>query len=302
MRIFITGGTGFIGKYVVKELERVNHTLLLLSRQTISPSPPTLKAKINILQGDLSQLDGLKDEIKKFAPEIAIHLAWEGLPDYSAGVSARNLKYGLDLINILAESGCKSFIGAGSCWEYGQQTGKVSEDFDLKQLNDFTAAKNSLRLQGKEIAEERGMHFIWTRFFYVYGHGQRETSLIPHIIKSLRQGVMPEIKTPQTKNDFVYVADAARAVCAIVRKSEKDGVYNIGSGVATSVRQIVEIACREFNFKVKYDTLSSIAGSPVIDCWADISRIRQATGWKPQTSIREGIKKTIKYYAEDSVR
>jgi nucleoside-diphosphate-sugar epimerase len=146
------------------------------------------------------------------------------------------------------------------------------------------------------------MRFIWTRLFYVYGPGQRETSLVPHIIKSLRQGVMPEIKTPQTENDFIYVEDAARAICSIVRKSGKDGVYNIGSGRATSVRQIVEIACREFNFKGKYDTLSNIDGRPVIDFWADISRIRNETGWKPQTSIREGIKKTIKYYAEDGVR
>ena len=301
MRIFITGGTGFIGRHIVKKLESEDHTLLLLSRQTTNRSHLSLKTSTNILRGDLSQIDGLKNNINSFSPDVCIHLAWESLPDYGAETSSRNLSYGLNLITALAECGCKCFIGVGSCWEYGQRSGKLSEDLDPKPLDAFASAKNSLHLRGRQIAEEHGMNFIWTRLFYIYGPGQRETSPIPYNINSLSAGMMPDIKTPSVKNDFLYVGDAARAFSAIIKKPD-DGVYNIGSGMSTSIREITEITCREFKFPGSCATLSNIANSPIIDFWADISRIRNEIGWEPQISISEGIQQTIKYHTEDGAR
>jgi nucleoside-diphosphate-sugar epimerase len=300
MRIFITGGTGFIGKYVMQELTNADNTLLLLLLESENAPRLPNKAKVNILRGDLSRLEILKSKIKQFSPEATVHLAWESLPNYDAETSIKNLNYGLNLISLVAECGCKTFIGTGSCWEYGQPSGKVNEDAGVKPYNAFSAAKNSLHWLGREIAREKDMHFIWTRLFYVYGPGQRETSLIPHIISSLRNGVMPEIKTPQTKNDFIYVEDVARAISSIVNKSPKYGVYNIGSAIATSVRQIVEIVCDKFNFTGKCDMLSNVASSPVVDFWADISRIKTEIGWEPRISISEGIEKVIKFYTQDS--
>jgi nucleoside-diphosphate-sugar epimerase len=200
---------------------------------------------------------------------------------------------------MLAESGCKSTICTGSCWEYGQQSGKVHEDTPLKPLNAFTAAKNALHWVGREIARENGMHFIWTRLFYVYGPGQRDTSLIPYIISCLRNGKKPEIKMPGARNDFVYVGDVARAIAAIVRKSQRTDVYNIGSGGSTSVQKIIEIIYDKFDLPGKYDRLLNLSNSPVVDFWADISRIKSDIGWEPQSSISEGIAKTINFHTDD---
>lgn len=300
MKIFLTGGTGFIGRYVVQELATADNTLLLLLLESEDTPGLPKNAKVNTLCGDLSRLESIRSEIKRFSPETTVHLAWESLPNYDVSTSIRNLNYGLDLLTLLAETGCKTFVSTGSCWEYGQQSGKLNEDAPLKPYNAFTAAKNALHWLGEQIAQEHGMRFIWTRLFYVYGPGQRETSLIPSAINSLRRGVMPEIKTPQARNDFIYVEDVARALATIARKAQKGGVYNIGSGTATSVRQIVEMLCDKFNFTGKYDTLSSVASSPDIGFWADISRIRNDFGWKPQISISEGIEKVIKFYTRDS--
>ena len=176
MRIFITGGTGFIGKPLVKNLEQEGHELLLLFRQSDKEHRRDMPQNGNIVIGDLLKINDWKENVKNFQPEVTIHLAWEGIPDYGVKTSIKNLKYGLNLFEELASLGCKKIICTGSCWEYGQNQGKISEDSPVKSSNAFIAAKNALHWLGREIAKENNMQFIWTRLFYVYGPGQRKNS------------------------------------------------------------------------------------------------------------------------------
>lgn len=283
MKVFLTGGTGFIGRYVVREMRSQGHELLLLSRQPAGGA--------DTISGDLSSIEKWQNELKRFSPDTAVHLAWEGLPKYDVQTSLKNLNQGLNLIAALADAGCHSFIGAGSCWEYGKQDGLLGEDAPVKPYNAFSAVKNSLHWLGREIAREKGMRFVWTRLFYVYGPGQRETSLIPYIISCARSRKKPDLKTPSDKNDFIYVEDAARAISAIAAKPELDGVYNIGSGAPVSVQEVVNIICRHFNFQEGCGSL--VNNSLGAAFWADISRIKKDTGWQPETGLKEGIERTI---------
>ncbi|MFC2005283.1 NAD-dependent epimerase/dehydratase family protein, partial [Chloroflexota bacterium] len=233
MRIFVTGGTGFIGRHVVQELDSQSHELLLLSRHPKDALSSLTTPTVDMVQGDLLNTDNWRDAVESFAPQVAIHLAWEDLPNYDARTSLKNLNCGLNLITVLAETDCQSVICAGSCWEYGQQNGILHEDMNPQPYNAFTAAKNALHWTGREVAKENGMHFIWARLFYVYGPGRKTKSLIPQVINHVRKGEAPEVKAPQNRNDFIYVADVARAIATIVRKTQNDGVYNIGSGYST---------------------------------------------------------------------
>jgi len=79
VKIFITGSTGFIGKHLVKNLKARGHELFLLDK-------------------DLADIKEWINEVKNFNPDAVIHLAWQGIPDYGPETSAKNLKYGLDLI------------------------------------------------------------------------------------------------------------------------------------------------------------------------------------------------------------
>ena len=220
MRIFLTGATGFIGRYVLKHLEKEGYNILLLTRTSKENIFSIVKTKkVDIVSGNLSDINKWEDKLKQFKPEATIHLAWEGIPDYGVKTSIKNLKYGLNLFEELADLGCKKIICTGSCWEYGQNQGKISEDLPVKSSNAFTTAKNALHLLGREIAKENNMQFIWTRLFYVYGPGQRGNSLIPYIIKCLEEGKEIRIKTPSARNDFIYVEDVAKAIVAILKLS-----------------------------------------------------------------------------------
>jgi len=298
MRIFLTGGTGFIGRYVVKHLEKEGCNILLLTRASKENISPIMKSKkIKIVLGDLSDINKWKNKLKQFKPEATIHLAWEGIPDYGVKTSIKNLKYGLNLFEELAEIGCKKIICTGSCWEYGQNQGKISEDLPAKSLNAFTAAKNALHCLGREIAKENNIHFIWTRLFYVYGPGQRENSLIPYIIKCVKEGKELKIKTPSARNDFIYVDDVARAIVLILEKCYQSTVYNIGSGYSTSIQDIIKIVYSELNLQYKSKEIFFNTENIYSDnFWTDISKIKKEIGWEPKIDIKNSIKKIISFY------
>lgn len=257
MRIFITGGTGFIGTYLVKKLrEDKNDDLFLLSK-------------------DLADIKDWKKEIEDFKPEITVHLAWDGLPDYSAKTSIKNLKYGLDLMNMLAQAGCKTVLTTGTCWEILAQP-----------FNAYSAAKNALHWLSREIAKENDMHFIWARLFFVYGPGQRKNSLIPYLIDCKETDKKPEIKTAEAKNDFIYVEDVAEAIAMITKKCQKSAVYNIGSGELTKVGDVAKIIFPDL--EIQQSEISSVP-SPC----ANVSKIKKEIGWEPKTDINQGIQKMI---------
>jgi len=271
MRIFVTGGKGFIGRHVVERLRLDGHELLVLSK-------------------NLADIEQWKGEITSFKPDWTIHLAWEGIPDYGAEMSARNLIYGLNLMKILADSGCRSVLGVGSCWEYGQETGEIQEGLPPRTTNAFTAAKNTLYYLSQQIAEENDMQFVWARLFYVYGPGQKETSLVPHLVKQYLTKQEPEIKNPNGGNDFVYVKDVAEALALIIEKCpHKKAVYNIGSGQLTGVGEIVNLI---------YD--KNLGVSSPNGFWADISSIKRDIGWRPLTDINTGVKEVVAHYERTS--
>ncbi len=298
MRVFLTGGTGFIGRYVLKHLEKEGYNILLLTRTSKENIFSIVKTKkVDIVSGNLSDINKWEDKLKQFKPEATIHLAWEGIPDYGIETSIKNLKCGLSLFEKLASLGCKKIICTGSCWEYGQNQGKISEDLPAKSLNAFTAAKNALHYLGREIAQENNMQFIWTRLFYVYGPGQRKNSLIPHIIKCVKEGKELKIKTPSARNDFIYVKDVAKAIVAILKKCRQSTVYNVGSGYLTSIQDIINIIYSELNFQHKSkDDLSKTEKIYSDNFWADISKIEKEIGWEPKITIEEGIQKIIDYW------
>ncbi len=300
MRIFVTGSTGFVGKHVVKLLAEKGHELKLLVRnESRLPDVFPNEKSTTVIIGDLSNTESYKTALEDFKPEAVLHLAWEGLPDYSSQKCLQNLEYGTNLFNATAEVGCDRIIAAGSCWEYSRATGPMNEESPLESTNDFPVAKNSLRFTGEAISKKYNIKFYWPRIFYVYGPGQRDTSLIPYIIRSFIDGTGPDVRNPNNKNDFVYVKDAAEAIVGIIEKKPADTAYNIGSGHAVSVQKIISITSEIMKCQIDIDDVSAPLENMNSDnFWADISKIQKGIGWFPKYSLADGIRETVEYYTK----
>lgn len=293
MRIFITGGAGFIGKHILKRLTSASHELLLLS---ISETGSKLLCRYsrNIISGNLQDIQKIKHDIINFAPELMIHLAWEGIPDFSYDVSKRNLDNSLQLMNFVTrETECKKIIVSGSCYEYGNRLGTCKESDGVNIDSIFAWAKYSLYSYTDYICRKQGIELIWFRIFYAYGPGQRKESLIPMLFETFRKGEIPPIKNPLNANDFVYNEDIAEAFNAAVDSPVPSGIYNLGSGSPTKVIDICEIIERHItgNNDITDIIRSKINGEPEISFRADTSKTREILGWKYKTAIEEGIRK-----------
>jgi dTDP-6-deoxy-L-talose 4-dehydrogenase (NAD+) len=303
MKIFVTGGTGFIGKPTVKLLAKQGHELLLLvPRAEITRRDLVGNTNIKFVAGDLSNLGRVKGKIEGFRPVVVLHMAWEGIPDYGWRMSLKNLVSGLNLFKELSYIRCKKIVALGSCWEYSNPKGKLKESSATRPESAFSVAKNSLHCFGRLMAKELCLDFVWLRPFYVYGVGQKSSSLIPYLIKNAREGRLAKIKSPDAKNDFIYVDDVARAIAkATTSPTGRYAVYNVGSGKLTSVRTVVDTVYRELGMGNKLRKVfdKKRPAGAAASFYADISRIRRDLGWTPSVDFKEGIKKVVLHENSD---
>ena len=295
MRIFVTGGSGFIGRHTVAELRERGHRLMVLSRKAGA------ERGVKFVKGDLSDTAGLRRRLKKFKPEAAVHLAWEGIPDFSYERCLKNLTDGLGLFSVLAEVGCRKIVATGRVWEYGNLVGKVREDAEVIPTSAFMAAKHAVHRMGEALAKEKGMDFIWLRLFNVYGPGQREGSLIPYIMRTIAGAEPLRLKNPLAQGDFVYVTDVAKAIGDAVARGKGRSVYNITFGEPIRVRDIAKLVCDDMGASEEYYRAfaSTAKGASSPTPYADVAAARKELGWRPTVAIKEGVKKTVSAYKQD---
>jgi nucleoside-diphosphate-sugar epimerase len=286
MRVLITGATGFIGKHLLSLLNQ--HEVLILSRSLGVSTHPNCSH----LQCNLGQLDLVQKELVDFAPEVCIHLAWEALPDYSLETCQHNFDLSINLVKTMGMLGCQKVFISGSCWEYGSLNGEVKESYISKEVGLFASFKTSLRLVAESLSDDYSFDLIWGRIFFVYGEGQRVTSLIPSCIQSLSQNQSPDIRTPEAINDFIHVMDVAQAIKNLIETPNSAGIYNISSGQPHSVDDIVCMISKILGKESFCNHKKNIANGEGF--WGDISELTRATGFTPQVSLKQGIQAIIK--------
>ena len=296
MRIFVTGASGFIGQHVVPLLVKDKHELLILRRKTTHKSKEKIKSKTVI--GDLRNLDRIKREIIRFDPQACLHLAWEGIPDYSYEQSKSNLDYSMSLFQMLvSQTACCKIIVSGSSWEYGKTRGICREDDKAAVTSFFTWAKNAVYTGGSLLCSQRGVDFVWLRIFFAFGPGQKKHALIPTLYNAFKNGRTPDIKNPFNAQDFIYVTDVAEAFRQAVQKSIRSGIYNIGREEPVRVSVVCNMVGKQMFNKssgIKRTSLKKTVPRSVRN-WADTFKFRHATAWRPRVSIQEGIKNHVEF-------
>lgn len=294
MKVFITGATGFVGKHIMSEVHVSGHDILAstLEKDKIENSPINIKWHYS----DLADFDSLKPVLISFNPDAVIHLAWQGIPDYSESISRVNLNHSINLLDfILSNTNCRKILVSGSCWEYGKKQGACKESDPVNIDSYFTWAKHSLNQYLSVKCTEKGVTLNWFRIFYVYGPGQREGSLIPTLIKAIGAKETPRINTPLNKNDFVYVEDVAKAFVNALVVDLPSGVYNLGSGYATSVYDICRIVEKQLigNRNISKQVLDNGQQDETVNFCADMEKLIKYFDFNSHTAIKDGITNMI---------
>lgn len=288
--VLVTGASGFIGKYVVDELLQDKYQVIVLVR---NPDNYQKIGKEIVVGGNLGKPDEMCLAIKDYEIHSCVHLAWEGIPDYSYEYSKKNLQYGMNILELCKECHISNLVITGSCWEYESPVGKIKETDLLSCGNHFKAAKNSLRMISEAFCKENDIHLNWLRLFYVYGEGQRSGSLIPYIIDSFKKGNPPQLNGAYNRNDFIYVRDVAKAIKVCIALKPEVTVMNIGSGVATEILEVVKITSQKVD--IKFDETLYQKPDAINDFYADIDLAKQYLNWAPEVSLSEGIERMVQF-------
>jgi len=294
MKVLVVGASGFIGLPLVTKLSASGHEVMAISRRCTSNSLETNTTCW--VHSDLSLSDTYKKEVKDFRPNVVIYLSWQDLPDFSFDKSLLNLNQSLEFLNFILELGsCNKIVVSGSCLEYDITKGECKENNIGKPKDNFTWAKHSLFSWLEIMCKKKNVQLAWLRIFYVYGPRQRIDSLIPSILEHLQKGELPDLRTPNNANDFIYIDDVVDAFIKAITKEYKSGIFNIGSSKSTSVLEICRVAeqivlGQNVLTKQLESNIENISSD--VDFWAAIDQAHGSLGWQPKTSVINGIKKT----------
>lgn len=303
MRVLLTGATGFVGAHTLRRLLELEHTVAIVLRPTSNPWRIQHNlSQVTVLQGDIFQPETLVEGLKRFQPEAVLHLAWQGVANAARNDVSQiytNIPGSLKLLQLAAEVGCKHWIGLGSQAEYGPTSQVITEHTPTNPTTLYGAAKLALGLLCQAVCRQYGMRFAWLRLFSSYGPMDHPHWMIPYLILSLLRGERPQLTQGEQLWDYLFVADAAEAICTVLREEGAKGIFNLGSGEALPLRAIIEYIrdCINPSLPLGFGEIP-YRPDQVMHLQANIQRLK-ALGWEPHTPLQEGLKRTVEWYRDN---
>ena len=305
-RALVTGGSGFIGANLVSRLLSEGHETHLLVR----PAHETWRLQeladaLHIHTVDLDDREGVSRAVAEAKPDWVFHLAAYGAYSSQTGFErmvATNLLGCAALLDACAQVGIETFINAGSSSEYGYKDHATSEDEILEPNSHYSITKSAATHYCRYTAKKFDLNAVTVRLYSIYGPYEDPNRLIPTLILHGLRGGLPPLVSPAVGRDFVYVDDAVDSILQVAAAPSipRGAVYNICSGVQTSLREVVEIA--KTLLPITVDPVWSTMPERLWDTerWVGSpARTARELGWRAQTSFEAGLGKTIDWLKQN---
>jgi nucleoside-diphosphate-sugar epimerase len=240
MIVLLTGGTGFLGKQILKELMKRHISVRLVRRNNELIKTPFIDGlESEVLSEDIFSENAEWWENACKGVDIVIHAAWYAVPgQYQDSLINFNCLVGtLNLTKGAIKSQVKKIVGIGTCFEYDLTGGYVTESTQLNPTNIYSTVKVATYLALKDMLLEAKINFSWCRMFYMYGEGEDDRRLVPYIKKMLTNGKKAKISQGSLIRDYMKVSEAAYEVVDNALGSSV-GVKNICSGIPISIKEL----------------------------------------------------------------
>ncbi len=302
-RVIITGATGFVGANLARRLLREGHELNLLVRPLHSSwRIDEIRADVRLHEVALEDADALAQTVGRIRPEWVFHLATHGA--YSSQTDLRrmvetNIDGTINLVEASLKTGFESFVNTGSSSEYGFKDHAPAEDEALEPNSHYAVTKASATLFCRYTARARKAYITTLRLYSVYGPYEEPTRLVPRLITCGLRGELPPLVSPEVARDYVYVDDVTESylLAAATSAGEEYGpIYNVGTGVQTSLSEAVETARRVLSIRAtpRWATMPALQWDT--NMWvADNRKIKGALGWQPRYSFEQGFRQTVEW-------
>lgn len=303
----VVGAAGFVGSYLIKEL--LNNDIE--AYVTKLPHEKFTEEFVKVYDLDILDKEAIVNTLYEIQPDYIFHLAAQS----SVGVAWKNplltvdvnIKGSINVMDAVRELFYKPrilLIGSGE--EYGHirpEETPIKEDNTLRPGNIYAATKACQNMIGSIYSKAYDMDLMMVRAFNHVGPGQAPLFVVSdfckqvaEIEKGLREPVIM-VGNLAAKRDFTDVRDVVRAYVKLVKEGKAGETYNVGSGNAQEIRQILEkvVAMSEMEIRVETDPNKiRPVDVPIIE--ADITKLNDLTGWKPEIPVEQTIRETLDYW------
>jgi GDP-L-fucose synthase len=302
--IVVTGGAGFLGRFIVRELESNGFTKIFVPRSK---------------DYNLIEMESVKKLYRDAMPDIVIHAAGTvggiGANMNNPGVFFyNNLMMGVQMMEQGRKSGISKFVAIGTICAYPKYTEIPFKEDNLwngypEETNaPYGLAKKMLLVQSQAYRQQFGFNAIYLLPINLYGpednFDPESSHVIPALIKKVynakKQGAssIQVWGTGRASREFLYVEDAAKAIVLAMKKYNKPDPVNIGAGFEITIKDLVDLISELMEFKGRIEWDPTRPDGQPRRC-LDTSRAEAEFGFVAKTKFREGLKQTINWYLND---
>ena len=305
--ILITGAGGFIGANLVHDLINTKDQIhILIRKESNLWRLNNIISKCYVHFVDISKIKEVENVISEIKPETVYHCATYGVyPNQkdTQKIDQTNLIGTKNLVSSLAKNtDLKRLVNLGSVFEYGSKPGLIKETDSVQGLDHYSKSKILQTKMIEDFSQQHNLPAVTLRVFTVYGNFEEPGRLISDIMVAIIKKNPIKILSSSSIRDFIYINDVIDALKKISVKPGINGeIFNVGSGRASSVENIVNLVCNitdtdsEVIWQDKNDREHDKAGTKG---YANIQKIEKI-GWKPKTSLEDGLEKTYEWFKKN---
>lgn len=304
MRVFITGGSGFLGYNLLKSLLSEGHEVYALSRKSYPVFAAIQNSAFHMLFGSLQSLRDL--DCPDF--DLCLHFAWSGMTRggvADSSVQEENFQMGLDVFDFCCQHHCKALVMAGTRQEYALTNDWITETSICNPVSEYGKSKYALFRQLRSLCMQEGLQYVHLRIFSVYGNGDHPWSLVSSLVRNMLEGKDMELGQCLHEWSFLYIDDFVSAVCKIIASLSvlpPMEVFNVGSrhvyplkyfveAVRDVISENVAVESRLMYGAFKENPESIYSLKPVVE------KVENAVGWREMVDFREGIRRIVSIQA-----
>ncbi len=309
--VIVTGGTGVTGNALVRYLLSCGVKVTAIVRpgsfrRKYLPSDASL---LRVVDCGMESYGGIDGVLAGETYDAFFHLSWDG----STGkakignrnnfyLQNRNVTYALDAVELCHRLSCPEFVMTGSQAEYGRRAYVISEKEEKRPENGYGMAKLCAEGMTRLLCKQYGIRHVWPILFSVYGPNDATESLIDTSVRGivLRKEHLSYTLGEQMW-DYLYSFDAARAIVLLAEKGRDGETYHVASGQVRPLREYIQ----EMYAELSPGIAPRLGERPYGDgaqmfLGADISKLRQETGFSPQCEFRQGIREIANAILQES--